>query len=282
MTAIMTISTVQQLEEILYGSKRLAYSSHLTLPGTFMNVAKHSPVFETLFPFMVNFLGKGAPLSNEILDAYEKIFSFFPLTATIDNAINKMLEDMRFSQRGTSFKNITKNVFPIAYFLDKAKDMSGFHLLAIPARDFIYDFKEVVVPAVLAACDSIPQNLHPEELLPAHILNAPEIYRQRNKSKSELAESTRNDYRRVLKKFLPYVLDAYRVIGCGSSELFADSFTTIKDAERVEQDAEDRHLRKRYALSHRVLTLSDPAVLKPHILNNILTTEEEIKNAFKF
>lgn len=258
MTAITLIQSLQQLEDLLYSPERLAYNRQMA--SSSLGLLNGDPILNQIIPFMINFLDKRAPLTERILDSFKVVLPFFAMEPGLMNEILSALARLPEHLLTTGSRSIMQGDFPISYFMMRASKLTGFPLLALPARDFIADHGAMVIPALLVACSVIPCDLLPHQLTPDHIIGASEKYMKRNRRR--LAASTVQDYRRVLAKFLPYVRNVYRIVGCGGYQLF-------KDEEIADIEAESRNVRRHFA-QRSSPSFSHSEVLRPHSIIQLL------------
>lgn len=272
----------------------LGYRSMLQRNGTIRRI--DCPIFDILEPFLINFAEPGLTPGKDMFSAMHKIISFFPLTPVLANEINVLFEQLINNALLKTTPTVRAETHPVAYFIIKAQHLTGFPFFAIACRDLIKDYGYRAIPATLVLCSALRDAASQNNILPKDIIDAPDRYTKLKKLKSQvdihgqapgtlteyklrsgthsptgmplepivrLAKPTIANYKKILRKLLPYLADIFFLLGFGHVEL-------LLYAEDQEIVREDRHRKKYYSKLRVIPDFSSPHVLKPHILGHFL------------
>ena len=266
----MIIENINQLSELL---RKLGHkSSYTDNRGDFLPKLDDQ-LYRAIRPFLINFIEHGTQISIEVVDAYKKIFDFFPLSQSLLGEIMRSLSDISCNHLKAKSNRIRAEVSPVAYFMVKAMDLNGFPLLALPGRDLIIKEGAAAIPPLLVACSAMPEGLKHFSLSPSDILSSPERYFKHNGQK--LAEATKDGYGRFLKKLLLLTGEIFSIFEYGSGNLFLEG-------EHTELLNEEQQRKKLYFKAREIPFFSSPQVLKPHILKHVLISDKGDANDLSF
>ena len=258
----MIISSINELANLLYTD--LGYSPKCA--DTISTFGTINPsIIKTIYPFIMNFQGKKAVMTDDILDAFELLFDFLPLSKDLLSEIKAAVISIKANLKTLpdNLPPITEKAQPVAYFLSKAKQLPGFSVLALAGRDLILTNKFAAIPPLLVACTSLPEGIKHYHLTSEDILLS--VDKHLHKNGKSLALNTRKGYRRLLRKLLRYQREIYGKLHYGSYALIAES-------ESQENNLEDL-CRKKYYMkiaSQGIDYIASSHVLRPVTLKQIL------------
>ena len=266
----MIIENIPQFSEML---RKLGYkSSYADNQGNFPPELDDQ-LYMAIRPFLINFIDQRSEINIEVIDAYKKIFDFFPLSQSLSAGIMRILSDISRQRIGHKSARIRAEISPIAYFMVKARRLNGFSLFALSGRDLIINEGPAAIPALLVACSAMPEGLKHFSLSPSDIFSSPERYFKHNGQK--LAEATKDGYGRFLKKLLLLTGEIFSIFGYGSGNLFLEG-------EHTELLNEEQQRKKLYFKAREIPFFSSPQVLKPHILKHVLISDKGDANDLSF